>query len=124
MMKKLIGLTVAVVLAVGTLTAAVAPSAEAATGWDRCPRYYFCVFSDTDGRGVMARFQRADANLADGFGPQGMNDNIESSWNRTGDYFLLYRDAYYAGGVTGAPPHDRFDTYGSTNNTRSSIKRG
>ncbi|MBB2924170.1 peptidase inhibitor family I36 protein [Cellulomonas cellasea] len=75
-----------VLTSIVTATALVvltAPTASAATGYARCPDGRMCVFSDRDGTGVMATFAVGDWDLRDGVGPQGMNNNIESIWNRT-----------------------------------------
>lgn len=76
--------TFATALAALTVTAAPAP-VDAAAGWDRCPRNSFCAFTGPNGSGVMATYRRGDSDLGDAFGPQGMNNNIESVWNRIND---------------------------------------
>lgn len=85
-------------LAALTTAFAVAPAtAQAATGYARCPSNYYCIFADTGGGGVYGYLQRADGNLADGNGVQGMNNTTESVWNRTGQYLGLYNYAGYDG---------------------------
>ena len=49
-----------------------------------------CVFTGLNGTGAVAWFVNADADLGDGVGPQGMNNNIESTWNRNGHTWNLY----------------------------------
>jgi hypothetical protein len=73
---------------------AVAPAApaQAATGWDRCEPGYFCAFTGTNGTGVIARYQVGDPDLSDGHGPVGMDNNIESLWNRTGSIWGVWRN--------------------------------
>jgi hypothetical protein len=82
------------------LVAATATPASAATGYDRCPDLRMCVFTGPNGTGAIAWFAIADADLGDGVGPQGMNNNIESTWNRSGHTWHLYNGA----GYTPAPP--------------------
>jgi hypothetical protein len=93
--------TLAVTAAAGSIVALGTIPAQAATGYARCPANRFCVFTGTNGSGVMAYFNDAgDPNLADSSGPRGMNNNIESIWNRRGSEWGLYNDANYRGGLT------------------------
>lgn len=93
--------TLAVTAVVGSVVALGAIPAQAATGYARCPANRFCVFTGTNGSGVMAYFNDAgDPNLADSSGPRGMNNNIESIWNRRGSEWGLYNNANYTGGLT------------------------
>jgi hypothetical protein len=93
--------TLAVSAAVGSVVALGTIPAQAATGYARCPANRFCVFTGTNGSGVMAYFNDAgDPNLADSSGPKGMNNNIESIYNRRGSEWGLYNDANYKGGLT------------------------
>ncbi|WP_188285383.1 FG-GAP-like repeat-containing protein [Streptomyces sp. CBMA29] len=75
-------LTAAAVL--GLIAATVTP-AQAATGFDRCPKGRFCLFDASDGRGSMAVYTQPQATL-------GSWDNKASSvYNRTGyHYFCMY----------------------------------
>jgi hypothetical protein len=78
----------------------VAP-AEAATGWDRCDPGHFCVFGGLNGTGAFAQYTNGDRNLGDSDGPTGLNDNIESVWNRVSDdAFVLYGQASCEGAST------------------------
>lgn len=95
--KRIAVLTAVTIAAAGGLTASTAASADAATGFARCPKGYFCVFTRTHGHGTMAKYKHGDSNLADRNGPQGMNNNIASGWNRTGKYFGLYSGKYCRG---------------------------
>ncbi|WP_433479186.1 peptidase inhibitor family I36 protein [Spirillospora sp. CA-142024] len=80
----------AVVCASSAITAS---TAHAATGWDRCPSGYFCIFDGHDGTGKMAYFQWGSPNLAG----QGMDNMTSSYWNRTSRWWTAW-DAYnYAG---------------------------
>ncbi|MDN3495814.1 peptidase inhibitor family I36 protein [Planococcus sp. APC 4015] len=69
-----------------------ATAAQAATGWDRCQPGYFCGFTGTNGTGTIAQYQVGDPDLSDGYGPVGMDNNIESFWNRTGSVWGVYRN--------------------------------
>lgn len=79
------------------MVVATAPSASAATGYARCPDFRMCVFTGTNGSGVIAWFSTGDADLGDSVGPVGMNNNIESIWNRSGHDWALFDGAGYTG---------------------------
>lgn len=84
-------------IAAAALSAAIvvtAAPAQAATGWDRCVYGYFCAFTDPNGTGAIAMYEIGDPNLADAYGPQGMNNNIESVWNRDSRGWMGYMDGY------------------------------
>lgn len=70
--------------ALGLIATTVTP-AQAATGWDRCPKGKFCIFDKEDGQGSMAAYSTSQSSL-------GSWDNKASSvYNRTGyHYFCLY----------------------------------
>ena len=59
----------------------------------------------------MAYFVKGDANLGDSIGPQGMNNNSKSHWNRSGHTFDLYEGAYKEGThwVSLPQPHQRLE---------------
>lgn len=60
-----------------------APTAQAATGWDRCQDGYFCVFEHANGQGKYAMFKKGTADLGDKKVFNGyLNDKISSIWNR------------------------------------------
>lgn len=83
------------------LTGLVAPtSASAATGYARCPANRVCAFTAVNGGGAIGIFAVGDANLAVAPGPSGLNNNIESVWNRTGNTWGFYNSAGYTGGIT------------------------
>lgn len=88
----------------GTAAAAVTAlgvvPAGAATGYARCPANRMCVFTGTNGTGAIGIFAVGDANLADAYGPQGLNNTIESVWNRRGSEWALFNDKNYDGGIT------------------------
>ncbi|WP_199487760.1 peptidase inhibitor family I36 protein [Actinomadura spongiicola] len=65
----------------------------AATGWNRCPVGYYCVFDGHDGTGTMAYFKWGSPNLAD----QNMDNKVSSYWNRTTRYFGVYDGYNYTG---------------------------
>ncbi len=83
-----------VVVSVGAL---MSVPAEAATGYNRCPTNRMCVFTGVNGTGTIGIFASGDADLSDSSGPQGLNNNIESAWNRRGLYLGLYEDTVYTG---------------------------
>jgi hypothetical protein len=62
---------------------ATSSPASAATGWDRCPRGYLCVFEDANGLGHYAYFAGGASNLANPIGGFVFNDKISSVWNNT-----------------------------------------
>jgi Peptidase inhibitor family I36 len=79
------------------LAAAAASPASAATGYARCPDLRMCVFTGPDGTGAIAYFATGDGNLGDSSGPVGMNNNIESIWNRSGHTWELYDGVGFSG---------------------------
>ena len=56
-----------------------------------------CVFTGPNGSGAIAWFATGDADLGDSVGPVGMNNNIESIWNRSGHDWALFDGAGYTG---------------------------
>lgn len=65
----------------GLLAATITP-AQAATGYDRCPKGKFCLFDKADGQGSMAAYSQSQATL-------GSWDNKASSvYNRTGYHYI------------------------------------
>lgn len=113
--------TVAAMAAVSAMGLAAAPHAEAATGYARCPSGHLCVFNGLNGSGRMAYYKNGDANLADGVGATGMNNNIESLWNRTGNEWKLFGRTYYNGKVIWSNRKGNMPT--GYRNWASSIKR-
>jgi hypothetical protein len=99
-LSRALAVTTGLASAVASVVALGTVPAQAATGWARCPANRFCVFSGVNGTGVIAYYTASDANLADSVGPKGMNNNIESVWNRRGSEWGLYNDANYKGGLT------------------------
>lgn len=79
------------------MVVATAPPASAATGYARCPDLRMCVFTGPNGSGAIAYFSTGDANLGDSVGPTGMNNNIESIWNRSGHSWALFDGTGYTG---------------------------
>ncbi|MGG6380925.1 peptidase inhibitor family I36 protein [Paenarthrobacter sp. NEAU-H11] len=113
-----VGLAAAALIAV----AGVAAPAQAATGWDRCPEAHFCAFAGPNGSGLMAAYQVGDPNLADEYGPTGMNDNIESVWNRTGSLWGVWRTIGGQNGLAIAE-HFKYNMHSEFVNNISVIKR-
>lgn len=74
-----------------------ASPAFAATGYNRCPDFKMCVFTGTNGSGAIAYFSTGDGNLGDSSGPTGMNNNIESIWNRSGHTWELFDGIGFSG---------------------------
>lgn len=88
----------ALTAAIASVTALGAIPAQAATGYNRCPANRFCVFTGPNGSGVIAIYTKSDPNLADVSGPRGMNNNIESAWNRHKWEWALMNEANFRGG--------------------------
>lgn len=67
------------------------PSANAATGYDRCKPGYMCLFAEENGQGAMAFFEIGSPNLAlQNF------DNRTRSWrNRNASSFCMYVNINY-----------------------------
>ncbi|TDB71312.1 peptidase inhibitor family I36 protein [Micromonospora sp. KC721] len=79
------------------MVVAAAPPASAATGYDRCPNFRMCVFTGPNGSGAIAYFSTGDGNLGDSSGPVGMNNDIESIWNRSGHTWELFDGVGFSG---------------------------
>ena len=114
-------------LAVSFLTAAavtaVPATAEAATGYDRCPPQRFCVFTGPNGTGAIGVFVTGDGNLADRVGPRGLDNDIDSVWNRRpGETWILTNDAGYRGGSTQVSPRAKANIDRPFRNRASSLK--
>lgn len=117
--------TLTTVLAAGALAAAVipAPTADAATGYDRCPAARMCVFSGPNGSGAIGIYQSGDVNLGDSVGPTGLNNTIESMRNRTSNNWCFYKDANYGGQKWVGGPGGGANTVAAATNVISSLKR-
>jgi hypothetical protein len=87
------------------MVVAAAPPASAATGYDRCPNFRMCVFTGPNGSGAIAYFLNSDGNLGDSSGPVGMNNNIESIWNRSGHTWVLFDGVGYTGTMWTSRPY-------------------
>jgi hypothetical protein len=75
-----------------TLTALTAPTASAATGYDRCAAGNFCLFENINGGGRVIGLQGQRSTLPLDF------DNITSSiWNRAGVLWSVYTGAGFTG---------------------------
>ncbi|MGP3979350.1 peptidase inhibitor family I36 protein [Streptomyces sp. 8N114] len=97
--KRLTGAVAAGILATAGLTA-MAPSAQAATGWDRCPHGSMCTFSENNGQGSIAIFQFGSPDLRQ----QGMDNHVGSFWNRSGKWMKLWDGYNYTGDNLGSAP--------------------
>lgn len=100
---------------------ALAAPAQAATGYDRCPSGRLCLFTGTGGTGTMATYLAGDANMADSTGPTGMNNNVESVWNRTSMYFMVWDGRYYTGDYWTITPGTKGTLLSSIRNRISSV---
>ncbi|HMM96618.1 MAG: peptidase inhibitor family I36 protein [Micrococcales bacterium] len=109
--------------AAAALVVSVAPTASAATGYARCPANRMCVFTGPNGTGAIGIFRNGDVNLADGVGPVGLNNNIESMRNRTSGYWCFYKDTNYNGYVWRGGPGGGANTIPAATNVISSLKR-
>ncbi|MBB5434518.1 peptidase inhibitor family I36 protein [Nocardiopsis composta] len=81
---------------------AVAAPAQAATGWDRCPHGYACLFSQPDGQGTIGIFKYGSPDLRQ----QGLDDNVRSVWNRAGATLALFSGYNHIGLTTTFPAYD------------------
>jgi Peptidase inhibitor family I36 len=59
------------------------PSAQAATGYARCPAGYFCLFADPNGYGTMAYFRFGSPDLRG----QHIDNAASSAWDRSNEAF-------------------------------------
>ncbi|RYI98949.1 MAG: hypothetical protein EON52_27020 [Actinomycetales bacterium] len=128
---KVTSVSVRAALVVGSAAAAAAlaitPS-QAATGYARCPAGKLCVFSGTNGSGVIGIFSTGDVDLGAAPGPSGLNNNIESVWNRSSSNFAFYPERNYNGGSADGiselvPRTAKATFYPKFRNTTSSIKK-
>ncbi|WP_241484968.1 peptidase inhibitor family I36 protein [Nocardiopsis potens] len=81
---------------------AVAAPAQAATGWDRCPHGYACLFSQPHGQGTIGIFKLGSTDLR----KQGLGGNVRSVWNRAGATLALFSGYNYIGITTTFPAYD------------------
>ncbi len=95
-------------------------TAHAASGYDRCPAGYYCMFSGLDGTGDMIRLTGSTPDLA----ALGMNDRAKSDWNRTASTVHLWSDANYTGctAVTSSGPTGRGNFFPDYQNFFSSVQ--
>ncbi|GLZ30989.1 hypothetical protein Lesp02_31780 [Lentzea sp. NBRC 105346] len=100
----------------------VSPS-SAATGFDRCPAGYACLFTGSNGTGKMAYFRVGSSDLR----LQGVDNNVWSIRNRSGKCFHGYSDPNYRGDHLFGWPGNLSDGTNSTTYTAtrlSSVKVG
>ncbi|MEU3568426.1 peptidase inhibitor family I36 protein [Kitasatospora sp. NPDC036755] len=72
-----------------------------ATVWDNCHHTQACLFTDTNGGGLMWEVPGAGSfRLAD----YGMNNNVSAFWNRSGGTLSLFDSSDYSGYLTGSGP--------------------
>ncbi len=115
--------TLGAAVAAAALVAAFAPTASAATGYDRCPADRMCVFTGPNGSGAIGIFANGDVNLGDTIGPTGLNNNIESMRNRTSSYWCFFDGINYNGNSWRGGPGGGANTVPAATNTISSLKR-
>ncbi|MFI1094474.1 FG-GAP-like repeat-containing protein [Streptomyces sp. NPDC020917] len=98
--------------ALGLIATSVAP-AQAATGYDRCPKGRFCVFDLAGGEGAMATYTSPQSDLG------AWRTRASSVYNRTGYmYFCMYSrtgyqyiDSIHDVEVLGEGPDSQLDLY-------------
>jgi len=83
------GLGIVVIALAGVLV--TVPSADAATGYDRCTAGYMCLFAGDDGQGAMALFQVGSPDLS----LQNFDDRTRSWNNRNSSSFCMYVNKNY-----------------------------
>ncbi|WP_420157633.1 peptidase inhibitor family I36 protein [Nocardiopsis sp. CNT-189] len=96
---------------------AVAAPAQAATGWDRCPHGYACLFSQPHGQGTIGIFKYGSPDLRQ----QGLGENVRSVWNRAGATLYLYRGYNYIGTTTNFPAYDHPGNYDGTDTNSAKV---
>ncbi len=84
--RRSIAVTITFALAILSNVAIAAPT-SAATGWDRCPDGYLCVFEHFDGLGDYAYFQTDQSDLTQPVNGVVLNDKISSVWDRTSETY-------------------------------------
>ena len=118
---RLTSIALAVASAV-SLTAAVAPQAQAA--WLDCRDARMCLFDGTNGGRPYASFAIGSPDLG-AYRPY-FNNRTSSYWNRTGSRWCLYRDRGYGGGYLVVEPGNSYYTNSLSsywNNTISSLRK-
>ncbi|NBH05117.1 peptidase inhibitor family I36 protein [Amycolatopsis sp. SID8362] len=110
----------AVTLLAAATTAVSAAPGYAATGYDRCPSGYFCLFADANGGGTIAYFHFGSPDLRQ----QHIDNAATSVWNRSSDAFALCDSYNYAGQITDVFPGARSNLDASENNRASSVNKG
>lgn len=95
------------------LVGATAVPAQAATGYNRCPRFSMCLFTGINGSGVMASFGVGDGNLGDSNGPTGMNNNSRSYFNNSGHHWDFWDLAGYDGAIRHSEPYVGGNNFGA-----------
>jgi hypothetical protein len=121
--KRLAAASVATVLGAVGVAVVSAPTAHAATGYDRCPANRMCVFSGKNGSGAIGIYQNGDVNLGDSIGATGLNNTIESMRNRTSSKWCFYKDTNYNGQRWVGGPGGGANTVAAATNVISSLKR-
>ncbi|MEV6524633.1 peptidase inhibitor family I36 protein [Longispora sp. NPDC051575] len=122
-MRRILTLGATIALGLSTMFAAT-PAQAAATGYDRCPQGYLCLFSDNDGNGTMAYFKFGSPDLRG----QSMDNRASSFANRSGQGFSAYLDYNYQNCVLGLNAYytagENLYHWWNADNTFSSVKAG
>lgn len=79
--------SVIAVASAGVAALAMAPPANAAEGWERCPDGWTCLFENYDGTGRIAMFQWGVDDI--GQWNAAFNDQASAIWNRNNRYACL-----------------------------------
>jgi hypothetical protein len=122
---KLRAKIIAVAIAAAAAATAVAPTAANAALSD-CPAGRFCIFENSSGTGHWAYFQIQAENLADpGFLNGYLNDRTSAVYNRRGEAWCLYQDAYFTGPSIVIDAVTTYKSLGGTNwdNRVSSLRK-
>lgn len=110
---------VAGVMMAGSLFAA-APAVAApvsATSFDQCPANRFCAWTGVNGTGSFGTFSTGAAQL-----PLGIDNNIESGWNRTGTPWCLYDSRDFRNLLLAVAPGEQLNLPGPARNRVSSLR--
>jgi hypothetical protein len=74
------------------------------TAYSDCPAARMCIWNNLNGGRPWGYFAVGDANLGAAPGPSGLNNNTESAWNRTSQYWCFYDGANYTSLLGHIPP--------------------
>lgn len=89
-MLTTLGATALFLASLATSPAQATAVEPTATGWDRCPSGYFCIFDGYNGTGAMAWFKYGSPDLRG----QSMDNRASSYWNRSSNRAWSLHDNY------------------------------